>query len=99
VLLPHIHGAVESRTISHAYTSAVDVSTDVRAGSQPHHDVTMDVSIDIPLNGDEISVYETFDSTILAHDKRLLMMNNRSLDRALNQYLLVGRKLSSEYQR
>ncbi len=59
----------------------------------------MDVSIDLPLNGDEIGVYETFDPTIFAHDKRLLMMHNRALDRALNQYLLVCRKLSSEYQR
>ena len=59
----------------------------------------MDVSIDLPLNRDGIGVYEAFDSTIFAHDKRLLMMNNRALDRTLNQYLLVCRKLSSEYQR
>ncbi len=59
----------------------------------------MDVSIDLPLNRDEIGVYEAFDSSLLAHDKRLLMMNNRALDGALNQDLLVCRELSSEYQR
>lgn len=97
--LPHIHGAVESRTIIHANARAEDVSIDVRAVSQAHQGVTMDVAIHPALNRDAIGVYEALDSPLFAHDKRLSMMNNRALDRALNQYLLVCRKLASEYQR
>ena len=98
-LLPHMQGAVESRTIIHANARAEDVSTDIRAFSQLHQDITMDVSIDPPLNPDEIGVYEAVDSSLFAHDKTLLMMRNRAFDRALNQYLLVRRKHSSKYQR
>jgi len=94
-----MHGAIESRTFIHSDARAEDVSIDLRPFSQTHEDITMDVSIDPPLDRDGTGVYEGGDSSLFAHDKILLMMSNRAFDRALNQYLLVRRKLSFKYQR
>ena len=94
-----MHGAVESRTFIHPDARAEDVSIDLRPFSQPHIDITMDVSIDPPLDRDGTGVYEGGDSSLFADGKILLMMSNRAFDRALNQDLFVRRKFSSKYQR
>jgi len=94
-----MHGAVESRTFIHSDARAEDVSIDLRPFSQPHINVTMDVSIDPPLDRYGTGVYEGGDSSLFAHGEILLMMSDSAFDRALNQYLFVRRKFSSKYQR
>ena len=94
-----MHGAVESRTFIHLDARAEDVSIDLSPFSQPHIDISMDVSIDPPLDRYGTGVYEGGDSPLFADGKILLVMSNRAFDRALNQNLFVRRKFSSEYQR
>jgi len=84
-----MHRAVESRTFIHPDARAEDVSIDLRPFSQPHIDITMDVSIDPSLDRYGTGVYEGGDSSLFAHGKILLMMSNRAFDRALNQNVLV----------